>query len=183
MPTVWTTWRVAAPMSVRSIWASARAALTFTATDPDTLQQYAYMQLAHTDLQTADLDRIDRIRGHLIRAAVLARHAPGAISTVDGFNRAVMETLDQRNVDAIDTTGAPAFAKDVFDAQVLCPAVWSARLMMAACDAMSGAEGCPPPNDASAAVWADTLARAEKRGACAAELTAAPADLLFSAEP
>ena len=92
------------------------------------------------------------------------------------LNAGLWQDLERRNLDAMDATGAPEFAKDEFDRAVVCPAVRAIRVLQAVCEGSSGGRGCPYP-DEPATPGPDPLTRAEKRKACTAELTADPRDL------
>jgi hypothetical protein len=139
-------------------------------------QGYAGRLQGGLDMITVSLDEIERVRGYFINGVVAGQHSPEALSGLELFNRMVWQDLERRNLDAMDATGAPEFAKEEFDRVVVCPAVRAIRVLQAVCEGSSGGRGCPYP-DEPVTPGSDPLARAEKRKACTAELTGDPRDL------
>ncbi len=147
--------------------------------DGDTWARYGHMMDRTLDFQTVTLDEIERIRSFYTNGVYYTRQTAASLQALEFYNRWVWEMLDRRNVDAVDTTGTTAFAKEDYDRAVVCPAVRAIRLFRAVCARKPGAEGCPAA-DAPALPWDTLLARAEKRQACAWDLTAGFADLSYA---
>lgn len=145
--------------------------------DFETWLSYGELRRSYLDLDEAKLEAIEAARLYYINGVVAANHSAYALWALEGFNRDVWARLDKRNLDAMDATGAPAFAKDEFDRAVVCPAVRSIRLMQAVCEARGG-RSCPKPGDPTSP-WPEMLERAAKRKACEVELTAEPGALVY----
>ena len=150
--------------------------------DFDSWMRYGQMQSDMLHLDSASLDEVDAVRAYFINGVVTANHSAYALSGLEWFNRMVWTQLDKRNLDAMDTTGEPAFAKDDYDRAVVCPEIRTIRLMQAACAAEGDRSVCPQPTDPMNP-WDDLLARAEKRQACGSDLAADPSELLYQTMP
>jgi hypothetical protein len=148
--------------------------------------RYAWLRQGFVDSKTAPLPAFEANRAYLINAAVAANHTEDGLWDLDGYNRGLWQTLERRNLDAIDTTGAPAFPKEEFDRAVVCPTVRAIRLLVAACERPMDENRCRlyvAGDNLNRPVWPEFIERAEKRAACAWELTADPAELRYEMVP
>lgn len=150
--------------------------------DGDAWSRYGYMMDRSLDYDTVPLHEIERIRGFYTNGVYYTNQSADALAALDIYNRFVWDRLDRRNIDAMDTTGTTAFAKQDFDRAVVCPTVRTIRLFAEVCARKPGAEGCPPP-DAPQSPWTPYLNRAEKRQACGHELQTLLNRLVYAPVP
>ena len=103
-------------------------------------------------------------------ALALSGNAPDFASRYERFAQGIWNDMDRINVDAIDTTGAPAFAKEAFDSGIVCPVVHAIRLHRGLCEETGARNAaCEVAHDQAYRV--DYLDRARRRGACEQEGT------------
>lgn len=103
-------------------------------------------------------------------ALALSGNALDVASRYERFAQGIWNDMDRINVDAIDTTGAPAFAKEAFDTAIVCPVVHAIRLHRGLCkETGTKTAACEIGHDQAFRV--DYLDRAARRGACEAEGT------------
>ncbi|HMO09562.1 MAG TPA: hypothetical protein PKD10_18250 [Paracoccaceae bacterium] len=111
--------------------------------DGDTWARYGHMMDRTLDFRTVTLEEIERIRGFYVNGAFFTGQSAASLQALEFYNRWVWEMLDRRNVDAVDTTGTTAFAKDDYDRAVVCPAVGAIRLFRGLGNARRGLPNCP----------------------------------------
>ena len=150
--------------------------------DGDTWDSYGHLMEGTIDFDTVALDQITRVRGYFENGAFYSNHSVNSMFYLDGYNQWVWQRLDRRNIDTMDTTGEAAFDKADFDAVVVCPTVRAIRVLQAVCASASDEDGCGPSGDPADPRPA-LIARAYKRGACAAELQAPVETLAYTPVP
>ena len=150
--------------------------------DFDSWMSYGRLRSNMLDLDSVSLEEVEAARAYFINGVVTGNHSAIVLHDLESTNRWLWKQLDKRNLDAIDATGAPAFAADDYDRAVVCPEVRAIRLIRAVCDTQGPGNGCPVAGEPTHPLD-DLLARAEKRNACATELTADPYDLLYQMVP
>ncbi len=117
-----------------------------------------------------------------MNAVAYSNHNVEWIRFYFGQAKMTWDMMDRRNLDAFDATGTPAFARDDFNAVIVCPTIRVIRLLEAACENdPNGAASCDgQPRELNGDLRPEMIARAKRRNACALELTSDIADLAYT---
>jgi hypothetical protein len=143
-----------------------------------------YLRDLFVDIDTVTLKDVRKLRTGFENAAFFSNNSPTYISQLFQFNLNKWEDLERRNLDALDVTGEPAFDRQEFDAEIICPTIRSILVLERLCEGSKNASGCPEfPQMVGGDPRPKLIERAKARKACAELFESDPDDLLYTQVP